>query len=253
MSTNPFSLEGKTVVVTGASSGIGRACAITCSQMGAKVVLMARNEQRLAETLSQMEGEGHLSVSIDLTDFVHLKECVEGVVAEVGAVDGLVHAAGIEMTKPVKLLTAQDYEEVYRTNAVSGFEIVRHLSARKNMNSGGSIVLISSISGVIGRKGVAAYAASKGAMQSASRAMALELSKRKIRVNCISPGTVMTPMVRNFLNTLEDDARARRMEGFPLGMGEPSDIANACVFLLSDASRWVTGQNLIVDGGYTIK
>lgn len=250
---NPFSLEGKTVLVTGASSGIGRQCAIDCSKMGAKVILVARNEERLAETLSQMEGEGHKSYSYDLSELGGIKDLVSTVVAESGKLDGFIHAAGIEMTKPVKLLTPEDYEQVYKVNTLSGFEFVRHISSVKNINKGSSIVLLASITAVIGRGSVAAYAASKGAMVSATRTFALEFAKREIRVNCVSPGTILTPLMQNYLDTLDEEAYKKRIDGFPLGLGETTDISNACIYLLSDASRWVTGQNLIVDGGYTMR
>lgn len=250
---NPFSLDGKTILVTGASSGIGRQCAIDCSKMGAKVVLVARNEERLAETLSQMEGEGHKSYSYDLSELGGIKDLVSTVVAESGKLDGFIHAAGIEMTKPVKLLTPEDYEQVYKVNTLSGFEFVRHITSVKNINKGSSIVLMASITAVIGRGSVAAYAASKGAMVSATRTFSLELASRQIRVNCVSPGTVLTPLMQNYLATLDEEAYKKRIDGFPLGLGETTDISNACIYLLSDASRWVTGQNLIVDGGYTMR
>lgn len=250
---NPFSLEGKTILVTGASSGIGRQCAIDCSKMGAKVILVARNEERLAETLSQMEGEGHKSYSHDLSELGGIEDLVTTVVAESGKLDGFIHAAGIEMTKPVKLLTPEDYEKVYKVNTLSGFEFVRHISSVKNLNKGASVVLIASITAVIGRGSVAAYAASKGAMVSATLTFALEFAKREIRVNCVSPGTVLTPLMQNYLDTLDEEAYKKRIDGFPLGLGETTDISNACIYLLSGASRWMTGQNLIVDGGYTIK
>ena len=142
---------------------------------------------------------------------------------------------------------------IYRTNNLSGFELMRQLSSIKNMNKGGSIIFISSITAIIGRSGVAAYAASKGAMISATKSFALELAKRQIRVNCISPGTILTPMMQNYLNDLDEISRQKRVDGFPLGLGETTDISNACIYLLSDASRWITGQNIIIDGGYTIK
>lgn len=250
---NPFSLEGKTILVTGASSGIGRQCAIDCSKMGAKVILVARNEERLAETLSQVEGEGHKFYSFDLSKLGGIKSLVATIVSDNGKLDGFIHAAGIEMTKPVKFLTPEDFEQVYKVNTLSGFEFIRHISSVKNINKGGSIVLIASITAVIGRGNVAAYAASKGAMVSATRTFALEFANRQIRVNCVSPGTVLTPLMQNYLDTLDEDAYKKRIDGFPLGLGETTDISNACVYLLSDASRWVTGQNLIVDGGYTTR
>lgn len=253
MMKNPFTLEGKNILITGASSGIGRQCAISCSQMGAKVILIARNEERLKETLAMMEGEGHIYYSFDLNNVSLIKELVIDCTSKIGKLDGFVHAAGIEKTLPVKLLTTDDYEHIFKVNTLSAFEFIRLLSNKKYFKDKGHIVLISSITSVIGRNGVTAYAASKGALVSAIRAMALEFSKKEICVNSISPGTVLTPLMENFLSTLSEEDYNKRISGFPLGIGKPEDISNICVFLLSDASRWITGQNIIVDGGYTIQ
>lgn len=253
MMKNPFSLEGKNILITGASSGIGRQCAISCSQMGATVVLVARNEERLIETLEQMVGEEHIYRIFDLEDIDNISVLIEGIVTNIGKIDGFIHAAGIEKTSPVKLLTPNDYERIFKVNSLSAFEFVHQFSNKKYFNDGGHIVLISSIAAVIGRGGVSAYAASKGAMISAVRSMAIEFAKKRICVNCVSPGTVLTPLMQNFLSTLSEKDYQKRIDGFLLGLGETEDVANACVYLLSDASRWVTGQNLIVDGGYTVK
>lgn len=250
---NPFTLKEKTIIVTGASSGIGRQCAIDCSKMGAKVILIARNQERLEETLASLDNNDHQVYSYDLTQIDGIKDLVNEIVSSNGKINGLIHAAGIEITKPIKLLEPCDFEMIYRTNNLSGFELMRQLSSIKNMNKGGSIIFISSITAIIGRSGVAAYAASKGAMISATKSFALELAKRQIRVNCISPGTILTPMMQNYLNDLDEISRQKRVDGFPLGLGETTDISNACIYLLSDASRWITGQNIIIDGGYTIK
>lgn len=249
---NPFTLEGKTILITGASSGIGRQCAIDCSKMGAKVVLVARNQARLDETLSLMKGEGHKAYSFDLEQLAGIKDLMALIVAENGKLDGFIHAAGIEKTAPIKLLSPDDYDAVYKTNCLSAFEIVKNLGL-KQINAEASIVFIASISGVIARTGLAAYSASKGALISASKVMALEFAKRKIRVNTVSPGTILTPMMEKALNEMPEEDRVKRVEGFPLGLGETTDISNACIYLLSDAAKWVTGQNLIVDGGYTAR
>lgn len=250
---NPFSLEQKTILVTGASSGIGRQCAIDCSKMGAKVVLIARNEERLSETHSLLEGEGHAYYNYDLSNTDGIKNLIANIVADNGKFDGFIHAAGIEMTKPVKLLTAEDYEHVFRINAISGFELARQLTDIRHFNKCGAIIFIASITSVIARGGVAAYAASKGALVSATRVMAVELAKKQIRVNCVSPGTILTPLMQTYLSSLNEEQYKARIEGFLLGLGKTTDISNACIYLLSDASRWVTGQNLIVDGGYTVR
>lgn len=248
---NPFSLEGKTILVTGASSGIGRQCAIDCSKMGAKVVAIGRNKERLDEVVAAMEGRG-VSYSFDLDNAEGIKELITTIVEEKGKLDGFIHAAGIELTNPVKLTKFEDYVSLFQVNCLSAFEIVKNLGI-KTFYKGGSIVLISSISGIIARVGLSAYAASKGALMSAARVMALEMSSREIRVNTVSPGTILTPMMKKALDEMGEEERKKRIEGFPLGLGKTTDISNVCIYLLSDASRWVTGQNIIVDGGYTIK
>ena len=249
---NPFSLEGKTILVTGATSGIGRQCAIDCSLMGAHVVAVGRNQERLSEVVNVMASTC-VGYSYDFADLEGIKDFITTVVDENGKLDGFIHAAGIETTNPVKLLKPDDYEALYRVNCLSAFEIVKNLCGIKTFNKGGSIVLISSISGVIARKGLSAYAASKGALISAAKVMALEMSLREIRVNTVSPGTILTPMMQKALEAMKEEDRNKRVKGFPLGLGQTTDVSNACIFLLSDASRWVTGQNLIVDGGYTIQ
>ena len=254
MNCNPFSLEGKTIVVTGASSGIGQQCAITCSQMGAKVVLIARNEQRLAETLSQMDDKGHLSVPFDLTDFVGLKAKVKEIVSEVGSVDGLVNCAGVSTTLPLKLMDAQKMDEFFRTNVFSAIELTRHFCQMGNVRKeGASIIFLSSIMGMVGDNGKSLYSMTKGALLSAVRSLACEYARRTIRFNAISPGAILTPINQDLPHMKNPEARAALEAKHLLGLGETSDIANACVYLLSDASRWVTGQNLVVDGGYTTR
>lgn len=250
---SPFSLEGKTILVTGASSGIGRQCAIDCAMMGAKVILVARDKEKLQQTLDLMEGKEHTFYSFDLNNINKIKELIEQLVDSHGKFDGFIHAAGIEITKPLKLSTPEDFETIFKINTLSGLEIARCFSGIKNFNKSGSIIFIASITGIIARIGVAAYSASKGALISAARVMAIEYAKRGIRVNCISPGTILTPLMENYLNTLTEEQKLKRISGFPLGLGRTSDISNTSVFLLSDASRWITGQNFIVDGGYTIQ
>lgn len=250
---NPFSLEGKTILITGASSGIGAQCAIDCSKMGAKVVLIARNEERLNRVLSQCEGDAHAYYTADMAEIVDkgARPLLERIVSEHGKLDGFIHSAGIQKTAPLKLLSMKDYEEVIKVNTLSAFEILKYLPNIKYMNAGGHIVLIASITGVIGRSGLAAYSASKGALISAVRSMSLELAHRGICINCVSPGTILTPLMQSYLDTLDESKKKQRIDGFPLGLGQTADISNACIYLLSDASRWVTGQNLVIDGGYT--
>lgn len=254
MYNNPFSLANKLIVVTGASSGIGRQCAIDCSRMGATVILIARNEERLKETISEMyRPEIHHFFTVDLSQTNKIKSIVDEIIEKYGKIDGFIHAAGIEKTLPAKYLSSEDYLSLFSVNALSAFEFIRHFSNKKYFNNNGHIVLISSITALIGRIGVAAYAASKGALVSFVHSMALELAPKNICINCVSPGTILTPMMQKVLSTLSEEDYKKRVSGFPLGLGSVTDISNTCIFLLSDASKWITGQNIVVDGGYTIQ
>lgn len=254
MNFNPFILEGKTIVVTGASSGIGRQCAIDCSKMGAKVVLIARNEERLKETLSSMEGDDHMVQPFDLTDYAGLKNFVKDIVLQAGPIDGLVNCAGISTTLPLKLMDDAKLEEFFRVNVFSAIDLTRHFCQMGKVNKeGASIIFMSSIMGMVGEKGKSLYSMTKGALVSAVRSLACEFAQRKIRFNAISPGAILTPINQNLPHMKDPAAKAALEEKHLLGLGETSDISYACIYLLSDASRWVTGQNLVVDGGYTAK
>lgn len=251
---NPFSLEGKTIIVTGASSGIGQQVAISCSHMGAKVALIGRNAERLEETKSQLVGTGHLVISHDLTDLEHHKKVVADIVAKMGVIDGLVNCAGISTTLPFKLMTPEKLEEFFKTNVYTTIELTRQVLNIKNVNKqSASVIFIASVMGCVGENAKSLYSLTKGALISGCRSLAVEYAPKKIRINVISPGVVETAINRN-QPYLSDPERRKHTESLhPLGIGTTEDIANACVYLLSDASRWVTGQNLVVDGGYTIK
>lgn len=251
---NPFSLDGKTILVTGASSGIGRQCAIDCSKMGARVVLIARNEERLKETLSQMEGDSHLAVSFDLTDFDGLPEKINEIVSKVGVISGVVNCAGISTTEPLKLTTSERLEGFFHTNVMGTLLLSKEVCKLKHYNRDGcSIVFLSSVMGVVGESMKSAYSLTKGALISASRSLACEFARKNIRFNCISPGVIETPINANQPYMKDPELRKQFEAKHLLGLGKTSDISNACIYLLSDASRWVTGQNLIIDGGYTVK
>lgn len=251
---NPFTLENKTILVTGASSGIGRQCAIDCSKMGAHVVLLARNEERLKETLSLMEGGEHLLAVLDLTNFEALPQLVKDIVDKVGPLDGALHCAGISNTEPLKLVSVERLEEFFRANVFGAVELTREICKLKNVNKeGASIVFFSSVMGVVGESCKSAYSLTKGALISGMRSLAVEYSKKKIRFNCVSPGVIETPINVNQSYMKDPELRAQIEAKHLLGIGQCTDISNACIYLLSDASRWVTGQNLIVDGGYTVR
>jgi NAD(P)-dependent dehydrogenase (short-subunit alcohol dehydrogenase family) len=251
---NPFSLEGKTIVVTGASSGIGQQVAIACSQMGAKVALIGRNKERLEETILQLQGEGHLSISYDLTDMEHQKEVVTDIVTRMGLIDGLVNCAGISTTLPLKMMPPAKVEEFFKTNVFATIELTRQVLNIKNVNKqGASVIFFASVMGCVGENAKSLYSLTKGALISGCRSLAIEYAPKKIRLNVVSPGVVETAINRNQPYLADPEKRKITESLHPLGLGTPDDIANACIYLLSDASRWVTGQNLIVDGGYTIK
>ena len=245
---NPFSLEGKTILVTGASSGIGKETAIQCSKMGAKVIITARNEERLKETLSSLEGDGHQMILAELTD----QEDVERLVGEVSALQGLVLCAGKGMTSPFPFSTREKYDEIFNVNFFAPVELLRLLVKKKKLDKESSVVFVSSIGGVKSfQLGNGVYGASKAAINSTMEFCAKELAVKKIRVNSVNPGMVNTKLIQS--GTISEEQYKLDMEKYPLKRyGEPEDIALGIIYLLSDASSWVTGHSLVIDGGYTI-
>jgi NAD(P)-dependent dehydrogenase (short-subunit alcohol dehydrogenase family) len=250
---NLFSLEGKNIIITGSSSGIGRQCAISCSKMGANIVLIGRDENKINYTLKEMTPGRHIYYIQDIREYEKIENIVSDSVQKLGKVSGFVHSAGIEMTVPINSMNPKRFEELFSINVISGFEFARIISKNKNLenNNGASFVFISSVMGFLGKKGNIGYCSTKGSLISGIKAMALELSEKKIRVNCISPSYVKTPMLFSFFENASEEAKNKIINMHPLGLGEPNDVANACIFLLSNASKWITGTNLIVDGGYS--
>ena len=253
---NPFSLENKVIIVTGASSGIGAQCAIDCSKMGAKVVLVARNKETLKQTLEQCEEPSrHMIMPLDLSSSEGLKEAVKDVVAKVGKINGVVNCAGMSSVTPLKLVTDELLDQFFRTNVYSAINLSKEVTRVGNYDKevGCSIILFASIMGLCGEKCKTMYSATKGALIAAARSMACELAKNKVRVNVVSPGAIETPINAKLPHMADPALRKELEDKHLLGLGECSDIANACIYLLSDAAKWVTGQNFIVDGGYTCK
>jgi NAD(P)-dependent dehydrogenase (short-subunit alcohol dehydrogenase family) len=246
---NPFSLEGKTILVTGASSGIGQACAVEASKMGANVIVCGRNQERLAQTMALMEGTGNTSFEGDLLD----QEVIERLVAEVPPLDGVVLSAGRGLTLPIKFSTREKFDDIFNINFFSPVELLRLLTKKKKLNQNCSVVMIVSIGGnYIHSVGNSIYGTSKAALKSMVNFAAMELAPQKIRVNGICPGMVNTPLINR--GTLTEEQFKADMERYPLKRyGEPNDIAYGAVYLLSDASSWVTGTSLIIDGGVTAK
>jgi len=247
-------LKNKNIIITGASSGIGKQCAITFSQLGANIILVARNGERLEETFHKLNKGNHLFISQDITEHDKLEDTITTVVEKVGKISGFVHSAGIEMTLPLRSMTSSCYENMFGINVISGFELARIISKKKYLDkNGASFVFISSVMGILGQAGKIGYCSSKGALISGAKAMALELAKKNIRVNCVLPGVVETEMSNKMFENLPEESKKTIIDTHPLGLGKPSDIAYSCAYLLSDAARWVTGTDLVVDGGYSAK
>lgn len=241
---NPFSLEGKTILVTGASSGIGRGIAVTCSRMGATVIINGRNKERLQETLSQMEGEGHIVAIGDLTKSTSLIEMVD----KLPKLDGVVQCAGIGQRKPCKDLHFEDVNQVMDVNFKAPVMLQAELLRQKRINKGASIVFVASIASWSPSFGNSVYSASKGAIISYANCLALELASRKIRVNCISPAMVWTDLI--LADGIDEEQLKEDEQKYPLKRyGQPEDIANLAVYMLSDASSWMTGSNVKISGG----
>lgn len=244
-------LSGKNVLVTGASSGIGKGIAIFLSKVGANIIMVARNEEKLKETYNELEPGNHSYYKIDLCNLNEIEGMLDNVCSDGRKLNGIVHSAGISRTIPLQYLKQDDLKSIMSINFYSFVELVKHFSKSKYNDNGGSIVAISSISSKVGARGLAAYCASKGALDGAIRSMALELSPKKIRINSVAPGMIRTQIYDGLLelvnnNDFETNLKKRQI----MGLGEPEDVASATAFLLSDASKFITGTSMIVDGGY---
>lgn len=241
---NPFSLEGKTIMVTGASSGIGRGIAVTCSKMGAKVIINGRNLTKLQETSSQMVPDSAIIFAGDLTDAVSLLSLVE----KLPKLDGVVHCAGIGQRILCKDLQIENVNQVMDVNFKAPVMLQAELLRQKKINKAASIVFVASIASWSPSFGNSVYSASKGAIISYANCLALELAPRKIRVNCISPAMVWTDLILN--DGIDEDQLKEDEQKYPLKRyGQPEDIANLAVYMLSDASLWMTGSNVKISGG----
>lgn len=249
---NPFSLKDKLILITGASSGIGRQCAVNCSLMGARVVLLGRDQDKLAATLGMMaEPVKHIKYAVDLVDFKKVEEAVTDLVSKQGTIDGLINCAGVSTTLPLNSSTPERMEHFFKINVIGPMNLTRLVVKHSNFSkAGGSIIFISSVMGVVGDSGKVMYSMTKGALIASAKSLAVELSARHIRVNTISPAVVESPMSQQAVYS-KDQESLKRIEGLHLlGLGKTEDVANACVYILSDSGKWITGTNLIVDGGY---
>ncbi len=246
---NPFSIEGKTILVTGASSGIGRATAIACAQMGAKVVVSGRNKERLQETFNALEGDGHQMIVADLADDAQIDSLVE----QLPVLDGLVNNAGITETCPTPFIKREKLNRVMEVNAIAPILLTQRILKRKKIGRGGSIVFTSSISGtVVVGGGNVLYSASKGAVHGFMKNAALDLAAKGIRVNDVCPGMIDTHILDEGAIGAEElkiEAQRYPMKRF----GKPEEVAYGIIYLLSDASSFVTGTSIVIDGGFTLQ
>lgn len=240
-----FSLQGKTILITGASSGIGKQSVIDLSKAGALLVITGRNEERLKETFDALDGEGHIQFTADLLDFDSFGTLVENL----PLLNGIVHSAGITGHLPAKFIGANDISEVMRINYMAPVLLTAALLRKKKVAANASIVFLSSITTKYPYYGGALYGSSKAAIEAYSRVLSIELAAKGIRSNCVSPSFVRTPMVDDAGKTISNEVLEKFEKMMPLGFGEPSDVSNAILYLLSDASKWVTGSNMVLGGG----
>jgi NAD(P)-dependent dehydrogenase (short-subunit alcohol dehydrogenase family) len=246
---NPFSLSEKTILVTGASSGIGKAIAIECSKMGAKLIITGRNSDRLSNVFNQLAGKDNKKIVADLT----IENDIDILINGLPLLDGIVHCAGIAAPVPFQFTNREKFNSVLEINFLSPTIITQRLLKVKKIKSGASLVFISSISGVYcSYYGGSMYAASKGAINGLIKGMALDLSAKLIRVNSINPGMIETNILQDGI--ISEEQLKSDTKHYPLKRyGKPEEVAYAAIYLLSDASSWVTGSNLLIDGGYTLQ
>lgn len=243
----PFHLTGRTILVTGASSGIGRECCVQIAAMGGRVIATGRNAERLNETMESLAGEGHLSIQGDLYELATSGRLV----SSLPPLDGVVHSAGLMKILPLKFLTEKLLRDIAQVNYEAPALISQQMLKHKSLRPGASIIFISSVAAQVATKGNSAYSATKGALCSFARVFALEVASLGIRVNTISPGQVITPLLA-LDGSISETMLTEYKKLYPLGFGQPVDVAYGAVYLLSDASRWLTGTDLVMDGGYTL-
>lgn len=247
MNNNPYSLVGKNILVTGASSGIGRATAIACALLGANVIITGRNGERLRDVYTSLEGANNQMIICDLDD----EEQVISLVKQLPELDGVVYCAGTLKSVPVKFIQRNDLDAIFDTNYFSTVRLNTNILIDRRLKRGASIVFISSVAADrVAEAGNAIYSSAKAAISAYAKVLAVELSGRRTRVNCVAPGMVRTPFLKNF--SVDEEQFAEDEKKYPLGYGEPTDVAYAVTYLLSDAARWITGTSLLLDGGLTL-
>jgi len=249
---NPMDLAGRTILVTGASAGIGRATAVLLSRLGARVVLVARSEARVNETAAMLEGAGHRVAVCDLAALDGIPRWMGELVEQTGPLDGLVHCAGVGPLTPLRTLTMEQLDSVMRVNFNAAVALTTSFCRKRMRQARASIVLVASVAGLAGVPARSAYSASKGALIAFARSAAIEMAASGVRINCVAPAFVKTEMFESALGAMTPEQVAQLVSATqPLGLGEPEDVAHAIAFLLADTARWITGSVLAVDGGYT--
>ena len=246
-------LAGKRVLVTGASSGIGRQTAIALAACGARVCASGRDATRLQATLDALAGAGHGLLPLDLNGDDTITESIQADAKAHGAFHGAFHSAGVSMVRPIKMCKRKQFDDVFASSVQSALAIARAMSLRGVMEDGGSLVFMSSVAGLRGQTGMSLYSAAKAAMDGMTRSLAVEFAPRGIRVNAICAGAIETPMHSSLLTTLNDDSIEAYRSKHLLGFGQPADVANAVTFLMGQGGRWMTGTSLVLDGGYTVR
>lgn len=246
-------LRGMTYLVTGASSGIGRATAVLLASCGACVALNGRDEGRLNETLAVLDGSGHQAFSSSLQTADQTNDWVKGLLESTGPLNGVFHSAGVEMIRPVRMTKQAQLDEVLGSSLFAAFGLARALSGKNALVDGASLVFMSSVAGSTGQAGMTAYSAAKAAIDGMVRSLACEFAARQIRVNSVAAGAVHTAMHERLTKGSGDDATQAYANAHLLGFGTPEDVAQAIVYLLSPASRWITGTTMFVDGGYSVR